>query len=84
MCDVTGTLSPKEQISERRAAQTDSPAGIHTHTHAHPTHRQSRDNTSSVFYRPHFNWLKLIQFATNLEHGRKKEITCIHATYSHI
>lgn len=69
MCDITGTLSPREQMSERRAAQTDSPAGIHMHTPN--AHRQSSDNTSSVYYKPHFNWLKLIQFATNLEHGRK-------------
>lgn len=35
MCDITGTLSPREQMNERRAAQIDSPAGTGAHAHTH-------------------------------------------------
>lgn len=39
-----------------------------TRTHAHNT-------GGSVYYRPHFKWLKIIQFVANLEHGKKLEVS---------
>jgi len=52
MCDITGTLSPREQMNERRAAQIDS----HTHT-----------TGGSVYYRPHSNKLVVSLQYTNPE-----------------